>query len=133
MKERQRKNPKVENTTEVEKVVEVAEKKPRWKVLSGGITLLDRTSYTKGDIFEAWDHEVPTGFRDILQCLDTVDARPAKAKMVYSLQEVVPTAEEEDDDDYVQLYKIVNENGKEIVSTPLAKEVVEPLLKELNK
>lgn len=115
-----------------EEVVKSVEQKPRWKVLSGGITLLDKRYFEKGQTFEAWDHEVPMAFRDIVQCLDVVNAVPARPKNTYSLVEIVPTAEEEDDENYVPLYNIENQMGK-VISKGLTKEVAEPLVKELNK
>jgi len=112
----------------------VKESKPKWLVVSGGITLLrDRSkSYGKGEVFEADEDEVPMAFRDIVKPIEPITPKPARKQPKYFLQEIVPTAEEMDEDDYEQLYNIINTNDKVISEKPLLKEQAEELLKKLN-
>lgn len=120
--------PSVEETTE--------QPKSKWLVVSGGITLLrDRTrSYEKGETFEADEDEIPMAFRDLIKPLSPlVPPKPVREQPKYSLQPVVPTAEEEDESDYVPLFEIVNAIGKVISEKPLPKDEVEELLKGMNK
>ena len=126
------------NSEEIEKeeqVTTATEQKPRWKVKSGGITLLNKQSYSAGETFEAWDHEIPSAFRDILQCFypEINSGKKAKARMIYELEEVVPTAEEEDMEDYVPVFNIVNGNKKVISEKPMTKEAADAILNELNR
>lgn len=124
------------NQEEESEVTEtVVEVKPTWKVISGGITLLNKKSYTKGDTFQAEDWEVPKSVRDIVKCVtpELVVQRSARTQLKYSLREVVPTAEEMDEEGYVQLYDIVNSNGKAISETDYTKEEGDKLVKELNR
>ena len=107
-------------------------KLPKWKVLSGGITLLDRRSFTAGEVFEAYENDIPVAFRDIIQPLQPTEEMVARKKTTYSLSEVVATAEEQDADAFVQLYDIVNSEGKVISQKPLSKEEATPLLQAFN-
>jgi hypothetical protein len=117
--------------TKVADAVVVA--KPRWKVLSGGFTLLNKKSYNTGDVFEADEYEIPKAFRRDVQNIDPLPLKLVRKQQKYSLLEVVPTAEEEDAGTFVQLYNIANEAGKIISEKPLSKEEITPLLNELNK
>lgn len=108
--------------------------KPKWKVVSGGFTGLDRVSHEKGDVFEAEEWQIPKAFRDIVKCINP-EALVPKQKPIepkYFLQEVVPTAEEADDENYVILYNIINAKDKVISEKPLLKEQANELLKKLN-
>lgn len=110
--------------------------KAKWLVLSGGITLLrDRNkSYGKGETFEADEDEIPMAFRDLIKPLSPLaPPKPVREQPKYSLQPVVPTAEEEDDDDYVPLFEIINEKGKVISEKALPEAEAKELLKGLNK
>ena len=104
-----------------------------WKVLHGGITLLNKKSYTKGQTFEAAEIEVPEVFRDSVTLLTAPKELPKREKMKYSLEEVVATAEEADLPDFVQLYNIVDGNGKVISEKPLEEENANSILKVLNQ
>lgn len=108
--------------------------KPKWKVEHGGFTGLNRVYHPTGDVFEAEEWEIPMAFRDIVKCINP-DALVPKEKPIepkYFLQEVVPTAEEADEDDYVQLYNIINARDKVISEKPLPKGEATVLLKKLN-
>lgn len=121
-------------TPPVEEVKE--QPKSKWLVVSGGITLLrDRTkSYEKGETFEADEDEIPMAFRDLIKPLSPpAPPKPVREQPKYSLQPVVPTAEEEDEDNYVPLYDVINDSGKVISEKSLPKDEAEELLKGLNK
>ena len=125
------------NTIVVTETVEevVKESKPKWLVVNGSITLLrDRSkSYGKGDYFEADESEVPLAFRDLVKMVSQPqDPKPVRTQPRYSLQPVVPTAEEEDESGYVQLYEIVNARDKVISEKPLPKNEAEEILIGLN-
>lgn len=108
------------------------EVRPQWRVKSGGITLLDKRYFEKDQLFNAWEEDIPEAFRDIIIPMQQLEKRPTRVRPVFSLQEVVPTAEEEDENDYVQLYNIVNGDGKVISQKPLPKAEVDPLIQALN-
>ena len=109
------------------------EKRPEWKVLNGGITLLDKRSFNKGDVFEAHDHEVSEAFRDLVERITPVKEIAKKVEPKYFLREVVATAEEQDKEDFVQLYDIIDVNDKVITETAVGKKEVMVLLKNMNE
>ena len=125
---------KIQKTEEVEEqVVKPAkDERPLWKVKSGGITLLDGRYFEKDQTFRAWQEEISESFRDIIIPMEPLVTRATRVRPIYSLQEVVPTADEEDDENYVQLFNIVNADGKVISQKPMPKEEADPLLKAMN-
>lgn len=110
-------------------------KKAQWLVLSGGISLLgQKTSYQKGDTFEAYEWDIPQIFKKSLRCLtpkEDLAKKPAKVEPKYFIREIVPSAEELDDPDFVQKYDIIDTKDK-IVSDNLTKEEADAALKDLN-
>jgi len=105
--------------------------KPKWKVLSGGISLLGGRSYSKGDVFEADEHEVPLAFRDIVEKIQAVEPAPVVHEPKFFINEIVASAEEQDEEGYVQMYNIVSEAGKVMNDEPLTKEEADELMKNL--
>lgn len=134
MEKRTRKIQEIQPIEPIKAQVQETSTKPKWIVVSGGFTGLNRVSYVKGDTFEANDWEIPLAFRDIVKCINPEALKPKKASVepTYFLQEVVPTAEEADEDDYVLSYNIINAKDKVISEKPLPKEQAEELLKKLN-
>jgi hypothetical protein len=106
---------------------------PKWEVTgSGGLTLLDKRTFEKGDTFEAEEWDVPEAFSDsVIRLTPKEEIRVQKP--VYKKEEVVASAEEQDKEDFVQLYNIVSEDGKTINEKPLPSKEIDKLLKELNK
>lgn len=131
---RERKVKKVDAPVEKQaEVIVAAVKKPKWKVKSGGITLLDRSYHTAGETFEAFEEDIPEAFMDILQRVEAVSTKRAeRVAPKFAKEEVVPTAEEEDADGYVQLYNIVSESGK-VITPKLPEAEANAILKELNR
>lgn len=123
---------KAEKEVAAQVVVEevVAPQKPNFRVISGGITLLDKRYFKKGDVFYADVKDIPVAFRDLLQPLES-PAAPAKPRPVFTKREVVPTAEELEAEDFVQMYEIVNAAGKAI-GVPMAEGAANEMLKALN-
>jgi len=116
----------------VEVIENPVEVKPKWKVRSGGITLLDRRkSYSKGDVFEADEWAIPDAFRDLVELMTPLSPRKKKVVLRYFVVEVVPTAEEQDAPDYVQKYVVLNEDDKHMTEVPVTKEEAEALVKSL--
>lgn len=105
---------------------------PEWRVISGGLTLLDKRSFNKGDVFEAEEHEISEAFRDLVQRITPVEKKVIKKEPKYFLREVVATATEQDKEDYVQLYEIIDKKDKVITDKPVTKEEVKVLLMDMN-
>lgn len=136
MAKRTRKKVKAEEaeiivTTQVEEKPKVP-KKPKWRVISGGITLLDKRSFSRGDVFEAEEFEIPKAFRDILEPVVPKEQVVKKAEPKFFIREIVPSAEEQDKEGYEQMYDVVNEAGKKINVKPLTKKKADAMLLKID-
>lgn len=113
---------------------ELKEQLLNWKVVGGSITLVDKRVFEKGQTFEAPESAVRPAFRDLVELLTPpekiVKVVPREPK--YFMREVVPTAEEQDDPDYEQLYEIIDANDKVVSEKPLTKDIIADQLKALN-
>lgn len=113
---------------------EIKEQLLNWKVVGGSITLVDKRVFEKGQIFEAPESAVRPAFRDLVELLTPPEkiVKVVAREPKYFMREVVPTAEEQDDPEYVQLYEIIDANDKVVSEKPLTKDVIADQLKALN-
>lgn len=115
-------------------VEKTSERIPKWKVLSGGISLLDKRYFSKGQTFEEYEENIPETFLNILERLTPVGQnKKSEKKIKYSLREIVPTVEELDSSDFEQKYDIIDSNDKVMSENSVTKEKGNELLKALNK
>lgn len=109
--------------------------RPLWKIANGEFTNGRGKTYYKGDTFHADEFDIPEAFRDIV--VPVVPEAPVKkvepAKPKFIKREIVAPAEEQDKDDYVQMYEVVNEKQNKVVSSnPLTEKEASAFLKDLN-
>lgn len=106
------------------------EKKSVFIVRSGSFKLKG-VMYTKeSGEFEAFQHEVPQAFRDVIVCVKDNSVVNVKAEKKYTITEVKATVKEKRAKDFVQKYQIVDEKAN-VISEPMTKEEAEKQVKEL--
>jgi len=103
---------------------------PKWRLLSGGLTLLDRRHFNKGDVFTAQEHEISDSFRNSVERITPVEKKEIKKEEPkYFIREIVASAEEQDAEGYEQLYEIIDSNDKVISGEPGNKKEISRLIK----
>jgi hypothetical protein len=107
------------------------EGKMKWKKTGGGSLRLSNMRFIRsGQVFDAYPHEIPLAFRDVVICLSPVDEINAEKEKKIDYVAVKANA-------YslvsrgIGYWNVVDKNGKVINEKALRKDKAEELLKSL--
>lgn len=105
------------------------EEKIRWKKTGGGGFILNGRIIKPGQVFTAYEREIPKSFRDVCVPLDELPS--AKPPPPISVKKATYTVKPRGKSK--ALFDVVDERGKVINEKALAKEIAQRLAEDLSK
>ncbi len=96
-----------------------------WRKIGGGSLRLPNRIIKPGQVFKAFEEDIPKAFRNVVERISTVEKPEVKLPIKKLTYKSVPVEGEEG------LFNIVDSRGKQVNEEPLTEEVATEMIKTL--